>query len=82
MRFPFVVAGALTAATFGYGDVVGTVVVKSATANAEFYSNHDFSGLLPPTTTPEPATLGLLAVGLVGVGALTRRRDRRQSAKP
>ena len=59
-------------ANFGYGDVVGTVVVKNAYANAEFYSNRDF-GVTP---TPEPATLGLLATGLVGIVGVARRRKR------
>ena len=59
---------------FGIGDVVGTVVVKSGYANAEFYSARDFEGYVPPTVTPEPATLGLMAIGLVGIGLVRRRK--------
>ncbi len=60
--------------TFGYGDVVGTVVVGSATSNAEYYGNEDFVGELPTSSTPEPATFGLVALGLIGLAADTRRR--------
>jgi choice-of-anchor A domain-containing protein len=60
------------------GDVVGTVVAKSATSSSEFYSNHDFvdntTTFAPQTTTPEPATLGLLAIGLGIIGVVRRRR--------
>jgi choice-of-anchor A domain-containing protein len=61
------------AVTFGYGDVVGTVVVNSATANAEFYDARDFVGPAV-VSTPEPATMGLVALGLLGIGAVRRRK--------
>ncbi|MES2179741.1 MAG: choice-of-anchor A family protein [Gemmatimonadota bacterium] len=63
--------------TFGYGDVVGNVVVGSATSHAEYYANHDFVGELPPPSeTPEPATLGLVATGFIGLAGAARLRKR------
>lgn len=67
--------------TFGPGDVVGTVVVKSAAGNAEFYNTHEFTGELPVTSTPEPASIVLMATGLVGIaGAGLRKKARRSPA--
>lgn len=60
------------ATSFGVGDVVGTVVVNSGFGNAEFYDDHDFEGEI--TATPEPATMGLVALGLLGIGVVRRRR--------
>jgi choice-of-anchor A domain-containing protein len=66
------------AVTFGPGDVVGTIVVGSADSSpdgsAEFYNSSEFNGEL--VQTPEPATLGLVAIGLAGIVGVTRRRKR------
>lgn len=59
--------------SFGYGDVVGTVVVNNAEGTAEFYDATDFVGPTV-TATPEPATMGLVALGLLGIGAVRRRK--------
>ena len=56
---------------FGQGDVVGDVVVRNATSAAEYYS-------LDAQTfpTPEPATLGLVAIGIATVAGAVRLRRR------
>lgn len=69
--------------TLGNGDIVGTFVAKSATSSSEFYSNHGFLDNNPPvthenpSTAPEPATIVLVATGLVACMGASRRRNRR-----
>jgi hypothetical protein len=53
------------------GTVYRLSINHEQAANAEFAAGPTPP---PPTPVPEPATLGILGIGLVGLGALSRRR--------
>jgi hypothetical protein len=54
---------------------LGNLLLNIALSNAEFGS--DFNGVVTATfSVPEPGTLALIAIGLIGAGSFPRRRTR------
>ena len=75
---PFVAAGLDFAGT-------GHSVVFAGVANQIAFDDVTFGSSTPggggePTTTPEPASIVLMATGLCGVGVVARRRRTRNAA--
>jgi hypothetical protein len=59
---------------FGLGGQVMTLSVPRAGNEIVFGGSYGYSTRLAITTVPEPATVALLGLGLVGVAALRRPR--------
>jgi len=62
---------ATDAAVINYNNIEGTLVAASLTQYGEIHAQQ-FTGIL--TAVPEPSTYGLMAIGLITVGAFARRR--------
>jgi choice-of-anchor A domain-containing protein len=55
-----------------WGAMNGTLIAKSYNGSMQF-NNHPFTGELPHTATPEPATFALAGMALLGLSVLRRR---------
>lgn len=70
-----VLEGTGTMSGVGYDDTPGNFIFTGQTAGGGTYSA-SFSSASNPTGVAEPATLGLVGFGLVGLGVAARRKSR------
>ncbi len=70
-----VLEGTGTMSGVGYDDTPGNFIFTGQTAGGGTYSA-SFSSASNPTGVAEPATLGLVGFGLVGLGVAERRKSR------
>jgi PEP-CTERM motif len=68
------IAGGLT---FGATDIFVNLAGDNPATNAELILDVTTSGVTPPPSVPEPPSLGLLAIGLIGLLAIEWRAKRR-----
>jgi len=66
---------ASTSTTISGGPVTGGTVTGSASANVTVI--YDYTVPPPPSSTPEPATMALFGSGLVGLGLIRRRINKK-----
>ncbi len=71
---------ALAAANFGSMSFGNFRVVTNVGPVYHTGQVQEFIIIVPPTPTPEPATLDLFGTGLIGIATLVRRRVRRSAA--
>lgn len=82
---PLTVAGSLTALFFDmtsgrYYELDASINDNSWAVDNGFGTNTSAGAAQPVTATPEPASVALMATGLIGIGGVSLRRRRKQQA--